>query len=154
MIEKKFLLFPSLSLLPPPSKLSPWSTDLELVHERCLRRKEFAYLRALAEGEWDKRSRKKGWNGGMFWTELLLLFSRSDMSNSLPPHGLKHGQASLSFTISGGCSNSLSWWYHPIISSSVIPFSSCLQSSQHHGLFQWVSSSYVFHLESSTFSDT
>ena len=40
------------------------------------------------------------------------------------------GQASLSFTISGACSNScaLSQWCHPTISSSLIPFSSCLQS--------------------------
>ena len=35
------------------------------------------------------------------------------------------------------CSNScpLSWWYHPIISSSVAPFS-CPQSFQHQGLSQ------------------
>ena len=40
------------------------------------------------------------------------------------------------------CSNScpLSWWCHPTISSSVIPFSSCLNLSQDRGLFQWVSS--------------
>jgi len=39
-------------------------------------------------------------------------------------------QAPLSFTISGVCSNScsLSWWCHPVISSSVAPFSFCLQS--------------------------
>ena len=39
-------------------------------------------------------------------------------------------QASLFFTISQSCSNScpLSRWCHPTISSSVIPFSSCLQS--------------------------
>ena len=40
------------------------------------------------------------------------------------------------------CSNScpLSWWCHSTISSSVFPFSSCLQSSQHPGLFQWAGS--------------
>ena len=39
-------------------------------------------------------------------------------------------QASLSITNSGACSSScaLSWWCHPTISSSVVPFSSCLQS--------------------------
>ena len=39
-------------------------------------------------------------------------------------------QASLSITNSGVYSNScpLSWWCHPAISSSVIPFSSCPQS--------------------------
>ena len=35
----------------------------------------------------------------------------------------------------------LSWWCHPTISSSVIPFSR-LNLSQHQGLFQWVSSSH------------
>ena len=32
-----------------------------------------------------------------------------------------------------------SQWCHPTILYSVIPFSSCLQSSQNQGLFQWVS---------------
>ena len=38
--------------------------------------------------------------------------------------------ASLSFTTPRVCSNSCpsSWWCHPAISSSVVPFSSCLQS--------------------------
>ena len=31
---------------------------------------------------------------------------------------------------------------HPTISSSVVPFSSCLQSFSEQGLFQWVGSSY------------
>ena len=47
-------------------------------------------------------------------------------------------QASLSFTISQRvCSDScpLSWWCHPTISSSVIPFS-CLQSFPASGSFQ------------------
>ena len=39
-------------------------------------------------------------------------------------------ETSLSFTISWSLLNAhlLSWWCHPTISSSVIPFSSCLQS--------------------------
>ena len=36
----------------------------------------------------------------------------------------------------------LSWWCHPTISSSVIPFSSCPQSFPASGLFKWVSSSH------------
>ena len=42
------------------------------------------------------------------------------------------------------CANScpLSWWYRPTISPSVVPFSSCLQSFQHQGLFRLVSSSH------------
>ena len=61
----------------------------------------------------------------------LLLFSCLVVSDSLWSHGLQHTMLpylSLSLRV---CSNSrpLSWWCHPIISSSVIPFSFCLQSS-------------------------
>ena len=54
-------------------------------------------------------------------------FRRSVVSDSLWPHGL---QASLSITNTGVCSNSwpLSWWCHPTISPSVIPFFFHLQS--------------------------
>ena len=50
-------------------------------------------------------------------------------------------QASLSFTISWSYSNScpLSWWCHPTISSSAVPFP-CLQSFSASGSLQWVSS--------------
>ena len=46
-------------------------------------------------------------------------------------------QASLSFTISQSLLNScsLSWWCHPTISSSVVPFSSRLQSFPASGSF-------------------
>ena len=46
-------------------------------------------------------------------------------------------QVSLSFTVSQTCSNScpLSWWCQPAISSSVAPFSSCLQSFPASGSF-------------------
>ena len=70
-------------------------------------------------------------------------FSRSVMSNSLWPHGLQHIRPLCPSPTPGIYSNScpLSQWCHPTISSSVGPFSSCLQLSQHQGLFQWVSSS-------------
>ena len=52
------------------------------------------------------------------------------MSNSLRPHGLQHARPPCTSPTPIDCSNTcpLSWWYHPTISSSVIPFSSCLQS--------------------------
>ena len=61
---------------------------------------------------------------------LLLLFSRSVVSHSLPPHGLQYAKRPCPSPSPGVCSNSflLSWWYHPTISSSVVPFS-CLLSS-------------------------
>ena len=58
------------------------------------------------------------------------LFSRSVMSNSLWPHGLQHPRPPCPSPTPGACSNSrlLSRWCHPAISSSVVPFSSRLQS--------------------------
>ena len=52
-------------------------------------------------------------------------------------------QASLSITTSWSLLNScpLSRLCHPTISSSVVPFSSHFNLSQHQGLFKWVSSS-------------
>ena len=52
------------------------------------------------------------------------------VSDSLWPHGLQHTRLPCASPTPGACSNScpLSQWCHPTISSSVIPFSSCLQS--------------------------
>ena len=54
------------------------------------------------------------------------------MSVSLIPHGLEHSRAPCPSPTPGVYSNSrpLSWWCHPTISSSVVPFSSHLQSFQ------------------------
>ena len=64
-------------------------------------------------------------------------FSHSVMSNSSRPHGLQHARAPCSPPTPGVYSNScpLSWWCHPTISSSVIPFSFCLQSFPASGSF-------------------
>ena len=75
----------------------------------------------------------------MIWIKLShAMFSCSVVSNSLQPHGLKHARPPcLSPTprvYPNSCS--LSWWWHPTISSSVIPFSSCPQSLQASGSFQ------------------
>ena len=61
---------------------------------------------------------------------LVQLFSRSVMCNSLWPQGLQHTRLPCPSPSPGAFSNScpLSWWCHPTILSSVIPFSSCLQS--------------------------
>ena len=63
------------------------------------------------------------------------MFSHSVMSKYLCPHGLKHTRfphASL-FPRVYWNSCSLRQWYHPTISSFVIPISSCLQSSSASG---------------------
>ena len=68
---------------------------------------------------------------------FLLLFSHSVMSNSLGPHGLEHARLPCPSSTPRAWSNSrpLSWWCHPTISSSAVPFSSCLQSFPASGSF-------------------
>ena len=53
------------------------------------------------------------------------------------PHGLQHTRLRCPSPTPRACSNScpLSWWCHPTISSSVSPFSSCLQSFPASGSF-------------------
>ena len=72
---------------------------------------------------------------------LSVQFSCSVMSNSLWPHGLQHARLPCQSQTPRACSNSCpsSWWCHPTISSSVVPFSSLLTlmrlySSQPSGL--------------------
>ena len=71
-----------------------------------------------------------------FWGSLLL-FSPSVMSASLRPHGLQHIRPPCPSPSPRACSNScpLSWWCHPTISSSVVLFSSYLQSFPASGSF-------------------
>ena len=65
-------------------------------------------------------------------------FSRSVVSNSLRPHGPQQARPPCPLPAPGVYSNSgpLSQWCHPAISSSVIPFSSCLQFFSASGSFQ------------------
>ena len=75
------------------------------------------------------------WHTGC--TNLLLLFlwrtsvqfSRSVVSDSLQPHESQHARPPCPSPTPGVYSNSCpsSWWCHPAISSSVVPFSSCPQ---------------------------
>ena len=62
-------------------------------------------------------------------------FNRSVMSDSLWPHESQHARPPCTLPTPGAYSNSCpsSGWSHPAISSSVVPFSSCPQSSQHQG---------------------
>ena len=71
-----------------------------------------------------------GWTG---WISLHpVQFSRSVVSDCLWPHGLQHARlpyhpSPTPRAYSNSCP--LSRWCHPTMSSSVVPFSSCLQSS-------------------------
>ena len=79
---------------------------------------------------------------GIWWATIhevtigrTVQFSCLVVSNSLRPHGLQH--ARLPCPTPRACSNSCpsSWWCHPTISSSVVPFSSYLQSFPASGSF-------------------
>ena len=64
-------------------------------------------------------------------------FRRSVMSDSLWPHGQQHARLPCPSPTPRACSNacSSSRWCHPIISSSVVPFFSWLQSFSESGSF-------------------
>ena len=68
---------------------------------------------------------------------ILLFFSHSVVSCSLQPHGLQHARLPCPSPTPGACSDScpLSWWCHPTISFSVVPFSPCLKSFPTSGSF-------------------
>ena len=59
------------------------------------------------------------------------------MSDSMRPHGLQNVRLPCLSPTPEACSNSftLNWWCHPVISSSVVPFSSSLQSFPASGSF-------------------
>ena len=64
-------------------------------------------------------------------------FSHSVVSYSLRLHESQHARPPCPSPTPGACSNSCtsSWWCHPTISSSVVPFSSHLQSFPASGFF-------------------
>ena len=70
--------------------------------------------------------------------KVSVQFSGSVVSDSLRPHGLQHARPPCPSPTPRVYSESwpLSRWCHPTISSSVILFSSCLQSSPASGSYQ------------------
>jgi len=88
------------------------------------------------ESHWMAENICKIASGRKAMTNLVQL-SCSVVSNSLCPHGLQHARPPCPSPTPRAYSNSCpsSWWCHPIISSSVILFSSCLQSFPASGSF-------------------
>ena len=124
------------------STLSKWSCCLRWLHTQRAQwvRQWLSHdqalllvkmLQQLSTGVWVLLESKK--NPAL----ELFQFSRSVMSDSLQPHGLRHTRLPCPSPTPGACSNSCpsSWWCHPTISSSVVPFSSCLQSFPASGCF-------------------
>ena len=73
----------------------------------------------------------------LFLLSCSVQFSLSVMSNSLRPCGLQQARLPCPSPTPGAHSNSclFSRWCHPTILSSVVPFSSCLQSFPTSGSF-------------------
>ena len=75
------------------------------------------------------------------WKAKIIQFSSGQLFvhvwDSLQPHGLQHIRPPCPLPTPRACSNScpLSLWCHLILSSSVVPFSSCLQSFPASGSF-------------------
>ena len=84
------------------------------------------------------------WDSSSWLKHTCLSVSRSVMSDSVQLQGLQHARPTCPSPTPGVYSNSCpsSPWYHPTISSSVIPFSPACNLSQHQDLFKWVSSSH------------
>ena len=77
--------------------------------------------------------------------EASVQFSHWVVCDSLQPHESQHVRPPCPSPSPGVHSNSRpsSRWCHAPISSSVVPFSSYPNPSQHQSLFQWVNSSHV-----------
>ena len=67
----------------------------------------------------------------------IVHFSHTVVSDSLQPHGMEHTRFPYQSPTPRACTKSypLNWWCHPTNSSSIIPFSSCLQSFPASGSF-------------------
>ena len=79
--------------------------------------------------KWKNLDQHQFWVFSRLYTWCCMLFRRSALSDALWPHGLQHTRLPCPSPSPGACSDSClsSQWCRPTISSSVIPFSSCLQ---------------------------
>ena len=133
-----FLSFRFFSALPPPNRVSQLqnsqSTD-ELRSWKAHKCKNSECSPCLVASD----TAVAAHGGGEIlevWTGVVLLFSCSVVSDSLRLHELKHARPpcpSSPRAYSNSCP--LNWWYHPTVLSSVVPFSSCLQSFPATGSF-------------------
>ena len=104
-----------------------WEIDWEFGIDICT----LLYLKQVINQDLDSRGKSAS-----------VPFSCSVVSNSLWPYGLQHTRLPCPSPTPRAYSNSCPsrWWYHLTISSSVVPFSSHLQSFPASGSFLWVDS--------------
>ena len=134
MWQKSGALFLDLSLISCDNEqmtLTPWTFHASLVNWEHLLFHGMV-VRIILE-----------WEGTQKGTSYSLVqFSHSVVSDSLWPHEPQHARHPCPSPTLGVYPNPcpLSQWCHATISSSVVPFSSFLQSFPASGSFQWVGS--------------
>ena len=103
---------------------------LSLLHSQLLEDKDLAFFFGIS-------SVLRAVIGNRFRVQTVSHLSCSVVSDSLPLHGLQHARPPCPSPTPRACSYScpLSRWCHPTISSSVVPFSSFLQSFPASGSF-------------------
>ena len=109
----------------------------ETLWDWCCYYQHFMDVETQVVVSWTRFRTGSVWPQRQFLKLPSVQFSRSVMSDSLQPHELQHGRLPCPSPAPGVYSNScpLSQWCHPTISSSVIPFSSLLQSFPESGSF-------------------
>ena len=121
--------------------VTPWTVACQAPLSMEISRQEYlSGLPCLAQGIF--QTKDQIWSSALWadplWDEPpVSQFSHSVMSDSLWPHWLQQVRFPCPSLTPGSCSNLCpsSWWCHPTISSSVIPFSSCIQSYPALGSF-------------------
>ena len=114
-----------------------FSDNYESIYCRNISMKSFHVWRENYMHLMSWQESRKIWVCELCVKNKWLLFSCSIMSNSLWPHGLQQARSPCPSPPPRACSDScpLSLWCHPTISSSVVPFFSCLQSFPASGSF-------------------
>ena len=127
-------LLSCLTLCDPMNSSLPGSSFYEIFQARILEQVAVSYSRGSSRPRDGTCIFVVTWEVQFGWS---VQFSCWAVSNSLRLHGLQHSRPPCPSSAPGVYSNPcpLSRWYHPTISSSVIPFSSCPQSFPASGSF-------------------
>ena len=114
-----------------------WTVVLENILEHPLDCKDIKPLNPKENQVLNIHWKEWFWSWRSIWSMTSVLFSHSVMSDSLRNHGQQHARLPCPSATPGVCSSSCtsSQWGHITISSSAIPFSSCLQSFPASGTF-------------------
>ena len=103
-----------------------WVSEFSVcIHSCKMKQRWKLWVHCLIYPSWERHT-KSVIPVFLYCFSLLLLFS----PDCLWPYGLQHARLPCPPLSPGVCLNlsPLSWWCHPTISSSVVPFCFCLQS--------------------------